>query len=163
MLLTDGYIYFLSRSAINLYSNGFALSSIWVPAAGYALRLFLSYCWLQFRRLSTSCGIFYPATDPSSGGTIWVAADSIAVLIAVLYFDFPWIFVVFNPFFPEFNYRKSVCCLLSIGRIFDEKMSFHDFFLSEFSKRKKSLHWQLQFHICFVSHYFSWTKYQDKS
>ena len=46
-------------------------------AAWLQLRLILSYDWIEFRRLDTSCGWFCPPTESSFGCWIRVAADPI--------------------------------------------------------------------------------------
>ena len=66
----------------------------WVPAARYELQLILSYDWLKFRWLDTSCGWFYLATDSNSGGWIRVAADSI------LWLEFWWLDTSRSWFYP---------------------------------------------------------------
>ena len=66
----------------------------WVPAARYELQLVLSYDWLKFRRLDTSCGWFYLATDSNSGGWIRVATDSI------LWLEFWWLDTSHSWFYP---------------------------------------------------------------
>ena len=58
------------------FSSGIGL---WIVT----VRLILSYDWLEFRRLDTSCGWFYPAADSSSGGWIWIVADSFIRLTRV--------------------------------------------------------------------------------
>ena len=58
------------------FSSGIELQLVTV-------RLILSYDWLEFQRLETSCGWFYPAVDSSSGGWIRVAADSILQMTQV--------------------------------------------------------------------------------
>ena len=51
-----------------------------VLAAGFELRLILSWSWLEFRWLDTSCAWHRPTDDLSSGGWIRVKADSILQL-----------------------------------------------------------------------------------
>ena len=51
-----------------------------VLAAGFELRLILSWSWLEFRWLDTSCAWHLPTDDLSSGGWIRVKVDSILQL-----------------------------------------------------------------------------------
>ena len=75
---------FIRNWAVACYSA--ASSILWltrVLAAGYELRLILSYNWLEFRQLDTSCSWFYPAADSNSDSWIRVAADFILWLTQV--------------------------------------------------------------------------------
>ena len=60
---------FIGNWAVARYSAADSILQLTqVSAAAHELRLIVSYDWLEFQQLDTSCDWFYPAADSNSGG-----------------------------------------------------------------------------------------------
>ena len=145
-----------------------------IPAAGYELRLILSYGWLEFHQLEKSCGWFYLAADWSSDGWIQVAADSITRLFRVSvagyklwltlscgWLDSQRLDTIYSWFHPAAGYGLRLFCSVADSRSAGWIQLVTDLYFNIYSKFKGLFCTILHFYSLFSTGRFQLPLIQD--